>query len=300
MSSENASATSPGPSHDLTLGVVPSATTRAVTHRSQSRRAPHVGTRWRVFASAALLVASLSASAPATDLPPLPSNPPPPVRPEIRRPGPAPHGVMMLVHGGAWILTGQDLVTAYRPEARIWQRRGWLVYTIDYRPGPWSYHDVQTQFDRLRHRFPRTPICVSGVSSGGQLALLLAAHRHVACTIAQSAPTDLSTLRGWVHDAAARYLFPFGSERRWSPLTYASRIRGPVLLATPRSDPAIAAQQSRLLAPRLRDARLVTLANQRSGRPFTHATVGPSALAHYRRVERNFALRAIASKSRRS
>ena len=254
----------------------------------------------RTVAVAALLFAALAAPAVASDLPPLPSDPPPPVQPAVAQPAGTPRGVMMLVHGGAWILTGQDLVNAYAAEARIWQRRGWLVYTIDYRPGPWAYGDVERQFDALRGSFPHTPICVSGVSSGGHLALLLAAHRRVSCTIAQSAPTDLAALHGWVRGAASRYLLPFGSIRRWSPVTYAARIRGPVLLATPEHDPAVAADQSRRMARRLRGARLVVLGNATPGVAFTHTTVSARALGRYRRVERAFALRAISSKPRRS
>jgi dipeptidyl aminopeptidase/acylaminoacyl peptidase len=143
-------------------------------------------------------------------------------------------------------------------------------------------------------------VCVSGVSSGGQLALLLAAHRRVTCTIAQAAPTDLATLHGWVRDAAAKYLLPYGSVRRWSPVSYASRIRGPVLLATPKHDPAVAADQSRRMAQRLPGSRLVVLANATPGLPFGHTTVSPPALRHYRDVERAFALRAISPKRRRN
>jgi dienelactone hydrolase len=44
-------------------------------------------------------------------------------------------------------------------------------------------------YDRLRAQVgPRTPICAVGTSAGGQLALMLATRRDLACMISEDGP----------------------------------------------------------------------------------------------------------------
>lgn len=67
----------------------------------------------------------------------------------------------------------------------------------DYTAGRHSVADVIHDCDLLRRVAHRRPICVFGQSAGGQLALMVAAARPTACTIAEAAPTDLTRLRGF-------------------------------------------------------------------------------------------------------
>lgn len=209
-----------------------------------------------------------------------------PARAEIQRPDGTPRGIVLVVHGGAWKLTGPGALAAVRGEAQRFTRRGWLTYSVDHRPLHRSFRDVRRAYDRLRAKHPRIRICVHGVSSGGHLALMLAQRRpSVDCVIAVGAPTDLAH---WPREAAGVYdsvrsLRRRVSLRRWSPVRQAARIRQPVLLIHDRNDQIVPFAQSRKLARRLPRATLVGLCPGPVA--YVHTHVAPDCLRRARRAE---------------
>jgi dipeptidyl aminopeptidase/acylaminoacyl peptidase len=103
-----------------------------------------------------------------------------------------------------------------------------------------------------------------GASAGGLTALLLMARRPELCAagIALFPVTDLVGLRAATHRFEAHYSdtivgpFPAAQDRyrERSPLTVAGSIRAPLLLLHGSDDAVVPAEQSALLAARIREA----------------------------------------------
>ena len=127
--------------------------------------------------------------------------------------------------------------------------------------------------------FPALPICAYGESAGGQLALMLAVRRPLACVIDAAGPVDLPRLDGtpqadWVR---AKALAAFGDLRDASPTHHAAAIRAPVLAGYAAADRIVPASQGRYLKRALRRARVIEL-GAGAGPRFVHATVPAAAL----------------------
>jgi acetyl esterase/lipase len=105
-------------------------------------------------------------------------------------------GLFLIIHGGFWFQTGPQAVADERAGADFLRGRGWETLALDYRGCAQSLNDVLTFYDIARKRIgPDKPICVTGQSTGGQLALFLAAMRpDLNCAIAEAAPMDLVTI----------------------------------------------------------------------------------------------------------
>lgn len=106
------------------------------------------------------------------------------------------YGLFIIVHGGFWFQTGAQAVVAERAGADFLRARGWQTLAVDYRGCAQSVDDLIAFYDIARKRLgPDTPICVTGQSNGGQMALLLAAQRpSLNCAIAEGAPIDLLSI----------------------------------------------------------------------------------------------------------
>jgi acetyl esterase/lipase len=199
-------------------------------------------------------------------------------------------GVMITIHGGAWISTGAAAMAGEAPEAERYASQGWLVHNIDYRPGRYAVRDTLAAYDRIRRLHPRSPICASGDSAGGHLALMVAARRpSLTCAISNAGPTDLVHFpAGQVGDVIHQYLAPYMDLRRWSPALGARRIRQPLLLVYAPYDTVVPYAQGRAMR-RAPHAEFVSL---RPGMtPWIHTGVDAAALARERRVERAFLAR---------
>jgi acetyl esterase/lipase len=204
-----------------------------------------------------------------------------------------PHGWVILIHGGGWMLTG----FVWDDQAAWFNARGWGAYAIDYRAGVDSLPDTLAAYDWLRQRHPRAPICADGSSSGGWLALMLAALRkQLACLITEAGPTDLQSweseestleLREWVHLMMAYTFAP----RLWmySPVRLASRIRAERLMATGSADiwvPPTQMEEMKRTRPSTITMTLQSAPTTPGGLPnFTHTNVTPNALARFRSAE---------------
>jgi acetyl esterase/lipase len=110
--------------------------------------------------------------------------------------GTAPKGVMVIFHGSAWSLTGSYGVQDERPYADRWRARGWLTINADYRACASSLDDALWFYDQARSVYGTTlPVCASGSSAGGHLALMVAASRQdLSCAIDRSGPSDAASL----------------------------------------------------------------------------------------------------------
>lgn len=224
-------------------------------------------------------------------------------RPAGRYRGRAPRGIMLLVHGGGWYIVGPATLYTERGEAERWRRRGWLTVNLDYPACGASLRGVLWFHDRVRARYGRRlPLCASGASAGGHLALMTAAlRRGVACVIARGAPTDLRTIgrsasasgsRDGPRAVAAMAQSAFGS---WigplSPVAHARALRRVrVLLVTARRDIVIPLSQAAALRAALRraDPRAVVATRVlRPGRiPWIHGPVSRGELHRFYAAER--------------
>jgi acetyl esterase/lipase len=166
--------------------------------------------------------------------------------------GKQPQGVMIVIHGGAWLLTGDGAVASARPQARRYAKLGWRVHNIDHEPGLESYGSVVKKYDELErtYRKSRLPICAYGISSGGHLALLLAqARASLDCVIADAAPTDLVNYNGGTEEVPVKtiidtYLKPYFDLVAWSPAYSGARMRQPAILNYAENDPIVPVTQA--------------------------------------------------------
>jgi acetyl esterase/lipase len=187
--------------------------------------------------------------------------------------GQAPRGTVLVIHGGGWSINGVGSVQASRGEADRWRARGYQTVNFTYRACGQSLADVAWFYDKTRAASgPTAKICATGVSAGGNLALLLAVNRPgVYCVVSEAGPTDLSTIQSqlaydvytgtlnqtnggrWVHNLGVA---AFGGENltRFSPAALAtgSLTTTRVLQGFSADDALIPWQQ----ATELRDAML--------------------------------------------
>jgi acetyl esterase/lipase len=131
--------------------------------------------------------------------------------------GQAPRGVMLVVHGGGWSMTGIGAIQAMRPDADRWRARGWETVNVTYRACGSSAADVLWFYDRARAWFgPGAKIGALGTSAGGQLALLVGALRpDLYAVVSQAGPTDLRTLASEQTYDSANGLFDTTLGGRW-------------------------------------------------------------------------------------
>jgi acetyl esterase/lipase len=118
-------------------------------------------------------------------------------------PGPGPHPVVVVIHGGNWRARYGKLVT--KPIALDLVRRGVAAWNIEYRRvgrgqgGGWpaTFDDVAGAIDLLEHvsrgRLDLSGVRAVGHSAGGQLALWAASRGGISRVAALAAPCNLRT-----------------------------------------------------------------------------------------------------------
>ncbi|HET6830868.1 MAG TPA: alpha/beta hydrolase fold domain-containing protein [Solirubrobacterales bacterium] len=204
--------------------------------------------------SAAVLIVALLAAAPAEGY----------YRSVTEPPDGVARGTVLTIHGGGWLGDiGSYSDFAMSVFIYWYSRAGYRVVNTDYRTGH-SIDDATTTLRWIRRRYGRRPICIQGVSSGAQIALVLAKRFKLACVIAESVPP---TLLDW--GAPRRLGEPyawdaFRTRRRLkhlSPSHFAHQVREPVLVAGAPCDRLIAWRKQRRLARDLPRGKLLRLSS---------------------------------------
>jgi acetyl esterase/lipase len=202
---------------------------------------------------------------------------------------PKPRGVIITIHGGGWIHTGPDLLAMEDGPVSLYRKAGWATLNIDYRPGRASITDVVRFYDQARRRFGRhTPICASGQSAGGHLAMLLAVERpRLACVISEEGPALLAPIAAGASSPetakAARDVW--GSElAKMSPALRLKSYRGRVLASYSPADTIVpGAVQARALRASGADVTLVRI--PAGSVPWVHFSADTDALDEWRRAQ---------------
>ena len=226
--------------------------------------------------------------------------------------GQAPRGVMLVLHGGGWSVTGPGAAQRLRLDANRWRARGWETVNLTYRACGQSGGDVLWFYDRARTWFgPSAKICAQGVSAGGHLALLLGAYRpDLYCAVSQAGPTDLTRIQDervynpatGLYDSTvgSRLVYnlgaaAFGEENLapYSPAVQAAAapMSTRVLQGFSGDDPLVAFQQALDLATAMRTANPAAYVDNLQLAigtiPFGHGRVTQAALDdYYSREER--------------
>lgn len=195
--------------------------------------------------------------------------------------------VLLYLHGGGWVITGRQALDDNRATIRRWSSKGVAVWGADYRRDGLSLPDAEAAYRALRRRVgSRRRICILGESSGGALALLVAAkYSRIDCVVTYAAVGDLRLLTsGPLATEVEDWLLPDGGYRRWDPMTNARRVRQPVVLVHHVADTTVPALHSRRLQRRLPHATLIEL-----------GSAGPSGVrtAHGQRTTREAERRAF-------
>jgi dipeptidyl aminopeptidase/acylaminoacyl peptidase len=186
-----------------------------------------------------------------------------------------PKGVVMLIHGGGWHPSDSGY-EEQKANAPNYQDQGYATVAIGYDEGEKGFRQILDTYREARKRYPGVPICASGISAGGHLALMLATREpDLDCVLALAAPTDLTTLakQDPANDEAYREAVDaFGKDQlaRFSPVRYADRIKAKVLLILAATDPVAPVGQGRELKRSLPDTDLLILPPGPVSVPFAH------------------------------
>jgi acetyl esterase/lipase len=208
-------------------------------------------------------------------------------------------GVMLTIHGGGWYVVGKAAVAAERRVADTWRARGWKTVNVTYRGCADSLDDVLWFFDAVADRYPTLPVCASGDSAGGHLALMVAVRRPLLdCVVNRGGPTDLAALAsGVAYDPTSHRTQSSGPKwayhlavAAWgqrklatmSPAAHASTMGARVLLSNAAADPFIPLSQAEDMERAMRSGNPVASVDRvvlpRGTMPWVHARVSADAL----------------------
>lgn len=195
-----------------------------------------------------------------------------------------PKVVILTMHGGSWFQNEGFYQGTFELSQMFSKKSGAAAMNVEYSSGTGSLPDVIEAYDQAKQRYPNLPICAYGWSAGGNLALLLANHRKLACVVAEAAPTDLYTGSQGVKDAAT---FFFNSNwKPWSPVYTTKKLRQPTLLVSATNDPTVLHSQAIEFKKRFTKTKLITL---RPGQAhFIHSDVNAKQFAAARNYEVRF------------
>ena len=194
--------------------------------------------------------------------------------------GETPTGVVILLHGGGW----QPNPRAYPGEltlASTLQGLGYATVVVGYGEGAEGFREIEQVYSQAQRRYPDLPICVHGISAGGNLGLMLASREpDLTCVADIAGPADLTSLKEQggteAHDLAVE---AFGEDQlcRWSPIKYADRIKAKVLMVLAQTDPIVPVAQGREFTRARPETQLFVVPAGSTPDPVLHnATVTPA------------------------
>jgi acetyl esterase/lipase len=211
--------------------------------------------------------------------------------------GQRPKGTMLVIHGGGWFHVGPGAVGVTRPDADRWRARGWTTVNLTYRACGQSVADVLWFYDRARALYGSSPVCATGMSAGGHLALMIAKLRStISCVATQGAPSDLAALSGQTAfdpSTLGQQAAGPAAVRGWAAAAFGELnlsdkspalfpIAARVLAATAEQDTLIPAAQDAQLVARMHAANPAAHADALQlapgSEPFTHANVSAVAI----------------------
>jgi acetyl esterase/lipase len=173
-----------------------------------------------------------------------------------------PSALVILLHGGGWKANPNGFEVQAQI-AKAVQRWGYATAAVGYSGGVQGLREIVAVYETARRRYPGIPVCAVGDSSGGHLALMLAARKpSLDCAVDRVGPTNLASLAAQgatvAHEAAVD-AFGAGGLERFSPVRYAARIEANVLMILAENDPVIPVAQGSELMSVLPSAELVVL-----------------------------------------
>lgn len=189
-----------------------------------------------------------------------------------------PFPALIYIHGGAWITGDKDEgpIEADLPELLA---RGYAVFSINYRLGPFNQFPSQIQdckcavrslrANAMRYNIDATRIGVWGSSAGAHLAALLGttngisdfegysgypeASSAVQAVATYFGPADLTT-SDWGFFDKLGFLVVFGTSKNWkkaSPINYVTKNDAPFLVVAGDRDDKVDVRQSQWFYARL-------------------------------------------------
>ncbi len=160
-----------------------------------------------------------------------------------------PKGVMLVIHGGAWVFVGPDTLASMDKDVERWRKRGWITVNVDYRAGTESVKDVLTFYDAIRQwQGEGVRVGAIGSSAGGHLAMMVASERpDLEFVVSQAGPTWINRLG---HNTEASISLEKASRELWgdladtnSPALHGARMGARLLLGTAETDQLVPARQ---------------------------------------------------------
>lgn len=198
--------------------------------------------------------------------------------------GEPPKGVVLAIHGGAWIFVGPGAIRAVDADVARWNARGYATVNIDYHAGAESMQDVLRFYDAVRKwQGDDIQIGATGQSAGGHLSMYIAAHRpELAFVVSNGGPSDLTRLAG-ATDASkslqegVRQLFGNDNLDDHSPALNAARMGARLLVANAANDQLVLPDQARYMRESRPDLA-ETLILDAGDKPYVHANVSQASL----------------------
>jgi hypothetical protein len=197
-------------------------------------------------------------------------------------------------HGAAWYGAPQAPATpTLVPENQSLLSWGYRTDVVNYRTG-YSLSDTIHAYDRSRRSW-KGPICALGLSAGGNIAMVLAMHRHLQCVVSEQGPTDLTANIQPLAESVDVF-FPTPAEKvADSPALHP--LTSPTLVTEVPDDPIVPPSQGEELSgaahfafgPSLGSNPEVCTSNEVF---FVHSCVATSQYRRYLRVLHRFVSRA--------
>jgi acetyl esterase/lipase len=189
-----------------------------------------------------------------------------------------PVGTIIDIHGGRWKASSPQLIdtdATFEIQLAKW---GWKVVVPAFRADRLSLTDTRTVLRRELRKAHRKPVCTSGASSGGELALMLARDRRVTCAISQAGPVDFDIDNPAPGDDYATIT---DAKRIWGaqngPIRFAPRTHAAVLLLSGAGDETAPSSRALRYVARAPHAANVTMTA--GSTQWLHTHVSPAALA---------------------
>ena len=239
------------------------------------------------------------------------------------------HGMIIIISSGGWqsgvAATPVGFTQVYYQKAfNRWLARGYVVAMVEHSDGSGviantptggaAFINILQWYDQYRSYWTSQPgyganfpICATGFSSGGHMALMLGAARaSLDCIVAEGPPSLINYAAGATHAPGLRqdaqnlansaFADPPGTSPAdvWSPLTQSEslgKLRMPILVGHANNDPLVLPVQTHTFCPRTSTtcrSEYLDAGGSAADPDFTHANVADADLLAFRAKERSW------------